>query len=327
MYQDREQRMAASVETTATAGEPPRYRRVALVTNSRAGALLRQPAEDGALEAALRAAAGELQVIPPEAGTLPERIAMAQASGAACVVVAGGDGTIACAAAALAGTNTVLGLIPCGTMNLLARDLHLDPANREQAVRSVASGTERAIDVGEVSGRSGEGHVFLCASMLGTPARLGRHREAGRQRGNGFLGWAMFAWAALRALMQNHALRLTLRCNGQVLQRRTPAMSVTVNALDDSSGRLFGRSTLDGGELVIYLVRRGSVLAQLLLLLRTGFTGNLHGPQIEEIRTQALEVECAAGALHVLVDGELRLLAPPLRYVIRPGALHVIAGA
>jgi diacylglycerol kinase family enzyme len=315
--------MAASAEHLDA---PPR-RRLALVMNAQAGSLLGQPDQAGALESQLRQVASELHVVPAEAGSLPERVDQARASGADCVVVAGGDGTIACAAQALAGTGISLALIPGGTMNLLARDLRIDPADRQGAVRLLADGTERAIDVAELSAEGEPPMLFLCASMLGTPARLSRHREAGRQMGNGVLGWGLFGWAALRALARNRSLRLTLRCNGRVLKRRTPSLTITVNPLDDAAGRLFGRTCLDGGELALYLVPRSSIFAQAWLLLRTAITGNLRRPEIEVIRTRALEVEARGAALHVLIDGELRLLRPPLRYQVRPGALRVIAPA
>jgi diacylglycerol kinase family enzyme len=306
-------------------GTSRRFRHIVLVANGQAGALLGQESCDSALEAALREAAHEVDIVPPEAGELPDRMRMARDMGADCIVVAGGDGTVACAAACFAGTPTILGLIPCGTMNLLARDLRLDPADRDGSARNLAQGEARAIDVGEVAGADGEAHVFLCASMLGTPARLSRYREEGRQRGNGLRAWAGFGWAAGRALLQNHSLRMSLRCNGQVLKIRTPSLTITVNALDDGAGHLFGRSVLDGGELVLYVVRRGSVLGQARLLLRTMLTGNLHAPEIDMIRTSEVVVSSRHAALHVLVDGELRLLKPPLRYTIKPRALTVLA--
>ncbi len=298
---------------------------MALVANAQAGALLGRTGDT--LEEELRQLGRPLCVVPHEAGTLPERIAQAAATGARMVVVAGGDGTIACAATGLAGKGILLGLIPSGTMNLLARDLRIDPADRAAAVRVLHEGTARDIDMGEVSSAGQESHVFLCASMLGTPARLSRHREAGRHRGNGVLSWAMFGWAALRALVQNRSMKLILRCNGQELRRRTPSLTVTVNKLDDAAGRRFGRSLLDGGTLSVYLVRRGSVFAQAWLLLRTAISGNLHAPEIEVIETTELVVDCAGSALHVLVDGELRLMPPPVRYRIRSRALRVMAPA
>lgn len=310
--------MAASAHTTSTKDEPGRARRLVLVMNAQAGALLGQRDAASKLQERLQAAGDNVAIVPPEAGTLPERIAQAMATGADCVVVAGGDGTVACAAAALAGSDVALGIIPSGTMNLLAKDLRIDPDDHEAALRIVAEGKPHAIDVGVVGD-----HVFLCASMLGTPARLSRHREAGRQRGNGVFAWAGFGRAALRALLQNRSIRVVLRFDGREVACRSPAITITVNRLDDGTTRLFGRSNLNGGELAIYVVRRTPAWRQALLLLRTALTGRLTHPDIDFFTTTAVEVEARDEALHVLVDGELRLLRPPLKYTLRPGALRV----
>jgi len=311
--------MAVSSLESSTNRKPFATRNFALVMNRQAGALLGQTDEAETLQAALGAAGGKVHVIPPEAGTLPERIALAKATGADCLVVAGGDGSIACAATALLGTDVSLGLIPSGTMNLLAKDLHIDPADRAAAIRILAEGQSRRIDAGTL----GE-HVFLCASMLGTPARLSRHRETGRQRGNGAVAWAGFASAAMRALGRNRSMRVVMRLDGQVIQRRSPSITVTVNRLNDASGRLFGRDDLSGGVLVVYIVPRASVLRQAWLLLRTVLTGRLRAPDVEIFVTKQLEVQSAAAAMHVLLDGELRLLTPPLHYSIAANALNVI---
>ncbi len=311
--------MAVSSLETSTNRKPFPTRNFALVMNGQSGALLGQADAAEALQTALSAVGGEVHVIPADAGTLPERVAMAKRTGADCVVVAGGDGSVACAAAALLGTEVSLGLIPSGTMNLLAKDLHIDPADREGAIRVLAEGHDRQIDAGVL----GE-HVFLCASMLGTPARLSRHREAGRQRGNGFLAWAGFGSAALRALGRNRSMRVVMRLDGQVIQRRSPAITVTVNRLNDASGRLFGRDDLSGGELAVYIVPRASALRQVWLLLRTALTGRLTAPDVEIFVTKHLEVQSSAAALHVLLDGELGLIAPPLRYRLAPDAVRVL---
>jgi diacylglycerol kinase family enzyme len=288
--------------------------------NVQSGSLLGQRDAADSLQTALQAAGGDIHVIPADAGTLPERVALAVKTGADCVVVAGGDGSIACAAAALAGTQTCLGLIPSGTMNLLAKDLHIEPSDRAAAITLLTEGHTRLIDAGTL----GE-HTFLCASMLGTPARLTRHRETGRQRGNGLRAWAGFASAALRALARNRSHRMVMRLDGQVIQRRSPSVTITVNRLDDSSASLFSRSNLSGGELAVYIVKRSSPLKQAWLLLRTALTGKIGEPDVEVFTTKTLDIHSNATALHVLLDGELRLIAPPLHYAIRPDALRVVA--
>jgi len=65
------------------------------------------------------------------------------------VVVAGGDGTIEEVTSQLVGRDTVLGIIPCGTMNNLARSLGV-PMDIEDACALIAMHTVRHIDVGRV---------------------------------------------------------------------------------------------------------------------------------------------------------------------------------
>ena len=316
--------MSAADDTQAQAGQG---RRMVLVMNAKAGALLDQGDGGGTLEDMLRGQSGGLELVPEGTGNLPARVARAQDMGGDIVVVAGGDGTVACAAQSMAGTRAVLGLVPCGTMNLLARDLGLDPDDHASCVRVLAEGRARAIDTGEVTDANGARHVFTCASMIGTPARLSRHREAGRARGNGVLAWAGFGLAAARALWRNRSMRLVLRYDGRVRRVRTPSLTIVVGALDDASGRMFGRSRLDQGQLALYLVRRSSVLGQVVMMARTAWRGAASTPEIEVILTDSLEVHGAHRAIHVLVDGERRLLKPRLRYRVRPGALNVMAPA
>lgn len=292
----------------------------AVVLNAAAGAILGDGDAHATVQTGFEAVGLHAAFIPHEPGTLPERIDAARATGARCVVVAGGDGTIACAAQALAGTGTALGIIPCGTMNLMAGDLRIAAGDMKAAIATLATSQPRAIDVGEV----GE-QVFLCASMLGTPARLSRHREAGRRRGGGLLAWASLGRAAWRALRQNTNMRLTLRCNGETLRVRSPSVTITVNPLHDETGRMFGRSRLDGGTLAVYIVRPSTPWRQAKLLFRMIAAGGLQHPDITLIHTTELEIDANETALHVLVDGEARLLAPPLRYTIRPAALRVMA--
>ncbi len=308
--------------TTESDREPGRQRHFAIVLNARSGALF---GADGAAERIRQCFVAEgaaVQMVAPEAGTLPERIDQARATGDE-LVIAGGDGTIACAAQMLAGSSgPALGILPSGTMNLLARDLRMPVGDPQAAVRALIHGKVRAIDVGDV-----DGHVFTCASMLGTPVRLGRQREAGRRGGGGWRSWLNLARAGVRAWRRNRALRLTLICNGRRLKVRSPSVTITVNALDDATGRRFGRSCLDGGELCVYIVRHTTPWRLLRVLAHALTAGTLRDPGITMLRTQALTIESRTRALHVLVDGEMRLLEPPLRYAVRPGALRVIVPA
>lgn len=68
------------------------------------------------------------------------------------VVAAGGDGTVNEVANGLAGTRVPMGILPLGTVNVLARELKI-PLELEGAVRTIAKGKPRDIDLGFTNGR------------------------------------------------------------------------------------------------------------------------------------------------------------------------------
>ncbi|WP_430868114.1 diacylglycerol/lipid kinase family protein [Demequina aurantiaca] len=69
------------------------------------------------------------------------------ADGADVVVAVGGDGTVRAVAAAVAGTETSLGILPMGTGNLFARNANLPLTDAPAQMRTVIEGDEVAIDV------------------------------------------------------------------------------------------------------------------------------------------------------------------------------------
>jgi diacylglycerol kinase family enzyme len=309
--------MATKLRETASDDPSGPRRTLALVLNDKAGALL--AAGSGGALGDLAAAAG-FELVPLASGTLPQRLAAARESGADVVAVAGGDGSVACAAETLVGTGIALGIIPCGTMNLLAKDLRIPIGDPGEALRRLGGGERRQIDVGVVGGQ-----IFLCAVMMGTPARLGHHREEGRRRGNGFFGWLHFGRALVRALHRHRALRLTISIDGKFYRLRTPSLTITVNALDDSTAHLFGRTMLDGGEVFVYVVQHRSVLGLIRVLLSALRNRVGSDQSVRVLHGHHVRIGSANAALRVLVDGEEHLLATPLAITIKPRALAVIA--
>ncbi len=68
------------------------------------------------------------------------------------VVVGGGDGTVASAAGLVAGTDVVLGVLPLGTANDLARTLEI-PRDLSSACAALADGKVVDIDLGRANGQ------------------------------------------------------------------------------------------------------------------------------------------------------------------------------
>lgn len=99
-------------------------------------------------------------------GHMPELTAEAIRKGAEVVVAVGGDGTISQVAAALAGTDAVLGLLPMGSGDGLARHLNI-PRNPEKAIQILNQGKTMQID----SGKAGN-HFFINLAGIGFDAHV-----------------------------------------------------------------------------------------------------------------------------------------------------------
>jgi diacylglycerol kinase family enzyme len=298
---------------------PPR--RFAVVLNHTAGAFVGQANALETMQAAFATHNVDAEFVPMDAGDLPARVALARDAGADAVVVIGGDGSVACAAQALVGSNTPLGILPFGTMNLLARDLGIPTGDLPGAIRVLSEFHTTRVDVGEVNGR-----VFLCGCMVGLPTRLGQVREAGR--GRPFLrSWARFFAAALRLFRTFRPLRLTLRTHGRTWRVRTPAILLTVNPLSDNTGRQMGRNRLDGGVLAAYVFSRLKLIDALRIGL-PALIGRWSGDEaVDEFEAAQLSISSRRPSLRVMNDGEPLLLETPLEFRVRPAALVVLSPA
>lgn len=268
----------------------------------------------------------DAEFIAPELGTLSQRIARAAASGADMIVIAGGDGTITCAAQQIAGTGIVLGILPFGTANVLARDLGIPIGNTAAAVAILRDGVVREIDAAAVNG-----HLYLCGSMLGLPTRLARYREMGRGRGSMTRLWTRFARAAFRAFARYQSPHVTLTLDGRHVELWAGAIMITPNLLDDRTGRRLGRDRLDEGRLGLYALKQINLRAVLRLLVRLVLRSvrrdpDLHGEAAREIVVSRMGRRMPR-TLRVMNDGEVMLLTPPLTYRIVPRAIRVMAPA
>jgi YegS/Rv2252/BmrU family lipid kinase len=107
-------------------------------------------------------------------------------SSQATVVVAGGDGTIAFVARALAGSRSRLGILPLGTYNNFARGLGI-PTNLRRALAVVRAGRTRSVTLGRINDRyfleAAAIGIFGEAILLGEKAKDGALTSLSRELG------------------------------------------------------------------------------------------------------------------------------------------------
>ena len=223
----------------------------------------------------------------------------ALARGADALAAAGGDGTQAIVASAAARAGIPYACIPAGTRNHFALDLGVDREDVIGALDAFTTGGERLVDLAEVNGR-----VFVNNVSLGVYAQAVQHSG--------------YRDAKLRTLLDTipetaaHRLPRRRRCAGATpTASRTTAewhcWSPTIRtAWARRSGRARALVSTAGGW--------GSRCS--------APTGSMRQGLLRRWSLPSIEVD-SNGAVAAGIDGEAALLDPPLRFIMRPGALRV----
>ena len=94
------------------------------------------------------------------------------------VIAVGGDGTVNEVARVLVGSDTTLGILPLGSGNGLARDLHI-PLNAKKALDIIKDGNVIRIDYGIANGKT-----FFCTCGMGFDALVSEQAAKAKKRGS-----------------------------------------------------------------------------------------------------------------------------------------------
>jgi YegS/Rv2252/BmrU family lipid kinase len=250
-----------------------------------------------------------LETRPDDTG---ERLAQeAVRSGVDLVLASGGDGTITACVSGVAGSGVPLGVLPCGTGNLLARNLGL-PLSLDEALAVALTGSDRRLDVGAANGRP-----FVVMAGIGFDAEM---LDGADERLKSRVGWAAYVLSALRHLRER-PVRMALRADGGPPQRRW-ASGVIVGNVGSLQGnvRLLPDAVPDDGVLDVAVLAASGwagwlrLAADVLLRRKTG--------RVTHLTCRELTVQ-AGRARPWEVDGEVAGTTRQLRVTLEPGCLLV----
>ena len=234
------------------------------------------------------------------------------------LVVGGGDGTISAAPSALAGTETLLGILPLGTLNHFARDLGV-PTEIDKAVELIASRMERRVDIAEMNDR-----VFINNSAIGLYPLMVLDRDLQRRHLGRSKRLAMVV-ASVRTLVRFNHQRLTLTINDEKERVDTPLLFVGNNDYRIDIGAPGQRESLEDGHLSVFVMRKKTRRGLVAASIRALFNRAREDDMVRIEGVGRLRVSSKRSVLAVSLDGEVVRGAPPLDYKIRKKALRVIA--
>ena len=262
--------------------------------------------------------AGDIDVREADPANLVAAIRVAVSEGARRIIVAGGDGTVAAAAAVVAGTSVSVGILPAGTLNHLAKDLGL-PLDLAEAARVAVHGSETTIDVGRAGDR-----IFLNTSSVGAYVLFVRIRERLEPR----LGyWLASLVASVRLMFRVRRVWVELEADGERRRYRTPLIFIGVGERELKAPKLGGRIEHGrrGLHVIVVQSRSGArLLALAFAAAARGLRSVSKGPTLDEAVVDACRIELPFAAARIAVDGEIIEVHGPIEYTIWRDALRVV---
>jgi diacylglycerol kinase family enzyme len=257
---------------------------------------------------------------PADLARASEEAAREARERSAALVAVGGDGTINTVAQAAWRAGCLLGVLPQGTFNLFGRD-HGIPQDLEAAARALLDAQPHDVQVGEVNGR-----LFLVNASVGLYPQLLEDRETFKQQ-FGRRRWVAVLSGLVTLFQWRRQLRLEIELDGERRLVRTPTLFVGNNRLqlervgvpEDVAGRV------GEGRLAALMARPIGTGTMVWLMLRGAFGRLGEAEEVESFAFRHLTVNVLGmRKLKLATDGEVTVMAPPLRFAVSPNPLRLL---
>jgi diacylglycerol kinase (ATP) len=294
-------------------------RKISLIYNPKAGALKGGADRVTPLAAEFAGRGLKVEPRPTEAAGDATRLAReAVAEGADTLIVCGGDGTINEAAQSVVGTATALAVWPCGTANVLAKEMKL-PRRPEALAEMIAAGQTRTISVGRaVNPETGWQRYFLLMAGVGLDATVIKAVSPEFKK-----RWGMGAYwvAGFRTLADWPLTPFALTLGGE---RCEGTFAIVANAANYASiFRIAPGARMEDEDFQVCVFNSRSRLVYLGYAALAVTGGHTLSPAV--VYRQAREVVAESpSAAPVQLDGEL-VGALPMKFECVPRALRLVA--
>ena len=247
----------------------------------------------------------------------PKRARQAAAKGADLIFVWGGDGTVQRCLDAVAGTDAVVAILPAGTANLLATNLHV-PDDLTAAVQVGLHGNRRELDTGSVNGEH-----FAVMAGAGFDARM----IAGADRAmKNRLGRAAYLYTAAGSLSAPR-VKATVDVDGERFFKGRISLVLVANVGTIVGGvEAFTDAKPDDGLLELGVVTARNPVDWGRVLGRAAIGSAQRSPFVETTRGRSFRVKFDRKLPYEL-DGGIRPAARDLHIDVHPRSVTICVPA
>lgn len=228
------------------------------------------------------------------------------------LVAVGGDGTINEVGSALTGSGKIMGIIPYGSGNGLARSLGI-PLNDRRAVQTLNRMNVSRIDSGTFNGRN-----FFNMAGIGFDAHISAVFADNVTRGLG--GYVQTAFTEISAYQSQH---YTLEIDGVRISRDAFMISIANSSQFGNNAHISPFASLKDGLLDVVITKPFPLYLFPVLGYRM-FSRSAHRSKyIEIIKAEEINIlREGSGAIHL--DGEPADMASELKINVKPLSLSVL---
>ena len=232
--------------------------------------------------------------------------------GVSYIVAVGGDGTVNEVAMAVRNTTAVLGIVPCGSGNGLARHLNI-PLKLVKALQLINNASIKSIDYGLVNNKP-----FFCTFGAGFDARISHVFAKTKKRG--FLKYIMFI---ISEYFGYRSQKFRLKIDGKKFKTRAMILTVANASQYGNNGYISPLADISDGKLDVCIVRPfpkilTPILAFKLLnkkINKSRYYSMLRGEKIRIKRKHAVEVH---------LDGDPFFMGNEIKIKVVPKGLRVL---
>ena len=229
------------------------------------------------------------------------------------VVAVGGDGTIKFVAEQVLDKPMVLGILPAGSANGMARELNI-PLTVEESLEVLVNGREKPIDIICINDKE----MCLHLSDIGLNAQLIKYYNDNNLRGK--LGYAR---GVLRVLLRRRLMRVQIQTPNEEVQRAALMVAIANAKMYGTGAVINPEGDISDGQFEVVVMRRLAFWTILKMFYRFKPFDPAH---IEIYPATSLTITTKRKA-YFQIDGEYRGKVNQIKAEVIPGKLRVLLPA